>query len=326
MRARPNAVVGLDVNEHFFQKELALKVVTKAGYDRSLTFLGMLMTDVTIFTGEVRLAASVSGSADHPPVMFLHGISNSRDTWEEIAAELSNEFRVWTLDFRGHGHSDRTATYGLDGWRADAEALLATIGRPTAIVGHSLGGCIAGMLAQDPHPLVRGVFLEDPGWYLWEPGEWDKVSFAKLFPIVAAKQAAWQSSNAALSEYLEFASNAPSPLGGVNSDHTSPRHLLSWASALQRQDNRCWFVTTEEGRVPPFDAAKEFKCPTWVVRGDPQLGSALLEGHDAWLTKTNPGARMLHYAGCGHNIHRTNGFDARFLRDLRTFLASLQAP
>lgn len=121
------------------------------------------------------------GSSDCPPVAFLHGLSSSRDTWKEVAATLSAEYQVWTLDFRGHGHSDRTASYDLAGYLADARALIKTIGRPTVIAGHSHGDCIAGILAH-----VRGTLVEDPPWYFGKPSEWGKATISKLFSIVGA--------------------------------------------------------------------------------------------------------------------------------------------
>ena len=71
------------------------------------------MTDITIANGSTKLATSIYGSPNAPPILFLHGRSLSRDTWEEIAQRLSNRFRVWTVDFRGHGHSDRASSYEL---------------------------------------------------------------------------------------------------------------------------------------------------------------------------------------------------------------------
>jgi pimeloyl-ACP methyl ester carboxylesterase len=285
------------------------------------------MTDLTINPNGVRLAASVFGSFDLPPVLFLHGISNSRDTWEEMVAALSGTHQVWTLDFRGHGHSDRTTAYDILDYLADADAALAAIGRRTTVVGHSLGACVAGVLAQRPHPLVVGVFLEDPPWFLGEPGQWERSGFFKLFPAISSRQSALQAANAPLSAYLDFLSNAPSPLGGVAKDHLSPRHLLSRASALQRQDNRCWGDKADDlatGRVlSNIDTARSFQCPVTVARGDPHLGAALLEGHDARLASANPETRILHYKGCGHLLHHTTVFATRFANDITAFLAGL---
>lgn len=285
------------------------------------------MTDLTINANGIRLAASVFGSFDRPAVLFLHGISNSRDTWEEMVAALSGTHQVWTLDFRGHGHSDRAPAYDILDYVRDAEAALATIGRRTAVVGHSLGACVAGVLAQRPHPSVAGVFLEDPPWFLGEPGQWERSGFFKLFPAVASRQSDLQAAHAPLSDYLDFLSNAPSPLGGVAKDHLSARHLLSRASALQRQDNRCWGDRADTSATATvlsnIETARSFRCPATVARGDPDLGGALLEGHDARLASANPQMRILHYKGCGHLLHHTTAFATRFASDVKEVLAGL---
>ena len=112
------------------------------------------MTDITLDNRGTKLAASVYGAADAEPLLFLHGLSLCRDTWEEIALRLMSRHQVWTLDFRGHGHSDRASSYELADYISGAEKILGAIGRPTIIVGHSLGGCVAGVLAQGGHTNV----------------------------------------------------------------------------------------------------------------------------------------------------------------------------
>ena len=88
------------------------------------------MTDLTIWNNDVKLAASVHGSSASEPVLFLHGITNSRDTWLEAADALRDRYWVWTLDFRGHGHSDRAPSYELHDYVSDVQAVLSAIGRP----------------------------------------------------------------------------------------------------------------------------------------------------------------------------------------------------
>ena len=221
----------------------------------------------------------------------------------------------------------RAAAYEIPDYVADADATLGVIGRRTALVGHSLGACVAGVLAQRPHPLVAGVFLEDPPWFLGERGQWEKSAFFTLFPVISTKQSVLQAAHAPLSAYRDFLSNAPSPLGGVAKDHFSPRHLLSHASAVQRQDNKCWGGKPGEVAgakiLSEIDTARSFRCPAIVVRGDPELGGALLEGHDARLASTNPQASILHYKGCGHHPHRMTNFATRFADDVKSFLTEM---
>ena len=218
------------------------------------------------------------------------GLAQSRDTWEELAFRLMSRYQVWTLDLRGHGHSDRASNYDLTSFVSDAEIVLEAIRQPTIVVGHSLGGCIAGVLAQRGHPNLRGVLLEDPPWYLGEPAEWDKTEFPKLFPIVSERQRVWQRENAPLSKYLDFISNSPSPMGGIASDHSSPGHLLSTASALQRQDNSCWTNFYGSGNcLAAIATGQQFLCPTKIIHADPRFGAALLEGHEARLEERRSG-------------------------------------
>jgi pimeloyl-ACP methyl ester carboxylesterase len=280
------------------------------------------MTDITIVNGQTRLAASVYGPPAAPPILFLHGISLSRDTWDEIAQRLSPSYRIWTLDFRGHGHSDRTSRYELADYVSDAEAALAAIGRPAVVVGHSLGGCVAGVLAQTPHPAVSAVFLEDPPWYLGKAGEWDRTQFPKLFAIISGKQAAWQNENAPLATYQAFLANAPSPMGGIGSDHTGPRHLFSHASALQRQDNRCWenVIAASGGVLSALATDRELRRPTMIIQADPRYGGALLDDHVVLFAKANPRAEIVQYRDCGHSAHRAMAFEQRFFDDLEAFV------
>lgn len=284
------------------------------------------MTDLTIINGSTKLAASVYGRLDAEPILFLHGVSSSRDTWEEIAQRLSSGYGVWTLDFRGHGHSDRASSYDLADYVSDAETALAAIGQSAIVVGHSLGGCVAGVLAQTRHPRVRAIFLEDPPWYLGETAEWERSPFPKLFSIVTARQATWQQEGAPLATYLTFVSNSPSPMGGIGSDHIGLRHLLSHASALQRQDGRSWGNETgaPSGRgLAAIATEREFRCPAEIIQADPRCGAALLDGHEARLAKTNPHAKIIQYRDCGHSPHRTLAFEHRFIGDLEAFVSTI---
>src|SRR5215469_1401619 len=149
------------------------------------------MTDLTLANGNVRLAATVDGPMDAVPILFLHGASVSRDTWDETKQQLVDRYCVWTLDFRGHGHSDRAPNYNLAGYVSDAETALAAIGRPAIVVGHSLGACVAGVLSQT-NPNVRAVFLEDPPWFLGRAEEWGRSILSKLFSILLLRLTKWQ--------------------------------------------------------------------------------------------------------------------------------------
>jgi Alpha/beta hydrolase family len=176
------------------------------------------MTDLTLANGNVRLAASADGPMDAVPILLLHGASASRDTWDETKQQLMDRYCVWTLNFRGHGHSDRAPNYNLAGYVSDAETALAAIGRPAIVVGHSLGGCAQPNQSERPCSVSQ-----DPPWFLGRAEEWSRSVFSKLFSILLLRLTKWQQESRPFATYVEFLSNGPDRLGGVARDHISAR-------------------------------------------------------------------------------------------------------
>ncbi|WP_085315508.1 alpha/beta fold hydrolase [Derxia lacustris] len=279
------------------------------------------MTDLTLHNGDQSLALSVHGPLDGAPVLLLHGLTMSRDTWDETLAHLSDRYRCWTLDLRGHGHSGRAASYGFADHLSDVRAVLAAIGKPTVLVGHSLGGCIAGALAQEPALGIRGVLLEDPPWYLGEPAEFERSGFGPMFAGLMGMVGQLRAGNAPLDVWLGALAQGPSPAGGVGADWHDARQLLSHASALQRLDPAC--CAGVERLFAALDTARPLGCPALVVQADGTQGAAFLNGHELRFAASNPAARVVRYAGCGHVTHGTRGFDLRFAGELGGFLNGL---
>ena len=94
-------------------------------------------------------------------------------------------WRSYALDLRGHGRSARTpGRYRLDDYVDDVDRLLQVIGEPAVVVGHSLGAIVAASLAQDRHPLVAAVFLEDPPLYVVEPACSPTAASARGFAVL----------------------------------------------------------------------------------------------------------------------------------------------
>jgi len=275
-----------------------------------------LMTDVSLLNGSIRLAASAHGPMDGPPILFLHGATLSRDSWDEIKNRLMSRCCVWTLDFRGHGHSDRVPNYDFSGYVSDAETALAAIGRPAIVVGHSLGACVAGVLGQS-NPNVRAIFLEDPPWFLGRAEDWEKSVFSKLFSLLSLRLPRWQQEPAPLATYLDFLSNGRDLLGGQAKDHITTRHLLSHASAIQRLDTRC--IGDVKGLLSSIPTDRPFLCSAKLIRGEQRLGAAFWDAHVDALKATNPELEIVQYEQGGHHLHRMIRLAERFSRDLEDF-------
>ena len=131
------------------------------------------------------LAYRESGRRDGPPLLFLHGLSASSATYDEARTSVDATHRVFSLDFRGHGGSDRApGTYQVPNYGADVAAFIEWIGQPVALAGHSLGGAVATYLAGARPDLVAGALLEDPPLYHGDREFFATTIFPKIFEMI----------------------------------------------------------------------------------------------------------------------------------------------
>ena len=81
------------------------------------------------------------------PVVFIHGLTFSRSTWDPIVDRLDNRFRCIAVDLPGHGESTGLP-HALNEVGRRIHALVNTLGveRPI-LVGHSMGAIAATMYA-----------------------------------------------------------------------------------------------------------------------------------------------------------------------------------
>jgi pimeloyl-ACP methyl ester carboxylesterase len=108
-----------------------------------------------------------AAAANAPVVLCLHGLTrNSRD-FEELAPHLATRFRVIVPDVRGRGLSARDPdfnNYKIPIYVQDMQTLLAGLGASrVSVIGTSMGGLIAMVMAATQPGLVSGIVLNDIG-------------------------------------------------------------------------------------------------------------------------------------------------------------------
>jgi pimeloyl-ACP methyl ester carboxylesterase len=106
-------------------------------------------------------------NAGAPTVLCLHGLTrNSRD-FEDLAPHLKERYRVIAPDLRGRGFSARDPqiqNYQPAIYLQDILALLDKLNAPrVAVIGTSLGGILAMMLAVGQPGRIAGMVLNDVG-------------------------------------------------------------------------------------------------------------------------------------------------------------------
>ena len=99
-----------------------------------------------------------------PPVVLLHGLMGSGACWTPLARALESDFDVVMPDARGHGGSSAPQHgYRYDDHASDVVGLIRglELSRPV-LVGHSMGGMTAAVVASRGAELIRGLVLVDP--------------------------------------------------------------------------------------------------------------------------------------------------------------------
>jgi pimeloyl-ACP methyl ester carboxylesterase len=109
----------------------------------------------------VSLHYEITGPANAPVVVFIHGLAASLEVWKGQAERLGDRFRVLRYDLRSHGGSeaiDRPCT--RSDLASDLVALLDAVGvERAALVGHSAGGVIAMQTAVEHPERVAALVL-----------------------------------------------------------------------------------------------------------------------------------------------------------------------
>lgn len=118
----------------------------------------------TLDIGGVSIAYRADGPPDGPVAVLLHALASSSATWSRLTRSLvAGGHRVIAPDLRGHGRSSWTGDYRLDSIQRDVVGVLDSLDiAEFDLIGHSLGGHVAALLAGRRPDRVRRLVLEEP--------------------------------------------------------------------------------------------------------------------------------------------------------------------
>src|SRR6201996_8706590 len=111
-----------------------------------------------------RIAVCDEGQGE--PLLLIHGMAGSSQTWRAILPQLAKKDRGISPDLLGHGRSSKPRTdYSLGAFAVGLRDLLDELGVKSAtVVGHSLGGGIAmQFLYQHPDYCRRLILISSGG-------------------------------------------------------------------------------------------------------------------------------------------------------------------
>ena len=277
--------------------------------------------------GGPTLAYDDAGDEGASPVVVLHGVTAGRRDWEwfGVTAKLATEHRVFVLDQRGHGDSDRTpGTYRLPDYASDLVAFLENVvGGPAALVGHSLGGLVSAQVAADRPELVRRAYFEDAPVY-WTTEVWmEAVRNGEFdqFQLLAQLLRVHHDQRGTVEQLADLIGMMPVPLGaGTIAEWLGVEGTLAYASCLHCFDPGAIPPALEGSFLDRFDRTRPIHCPVHALRADPARDARFFAEHEAPFLATHPQATVELIEGAGHLIHIEQ--TERFLTSALGFLAA----
>jgi pimeloyl-ACP methyl ester carboxylesterase len=213
----------------------------------------------TVDVNGVTLAYRVVGDPVAQPMVLLHGLGDDERDWGAVLSALATGHRVYAVDLRGHGRSSHPGAYSFELMRDDVIGFLGAVGvERCVLIGHSMGGTVAILLAETAPHLLTHLILEDvtaprPGALerppLAPPAEPTPFDFAAVNAIRAQindPDPAWWDGMATV--------DVPTLIiGGANS--SIPQYLL--AETVERMPD-AGLVTIDAGHNVHRDGPAEF--------------------------------------------------------------------
>ena len=223
--------------------------------------------------------------AGAPTLVLLHGIGGNGGVWRPLLRALGAwPGRILVPDLRGHGRSPRGAHYGLGQHAADVAALFAP-GERVHLIGHSMGGAVALLLASGCFGItVERVFA------FGTKVTWQEEEIAKALQLATQPARLFATRAEAEERFLRV-----SGLAGLPADLGA-----AIAAGVVAEDGRYRLAAdpaTMRAVGPPFAAvAGVAQAPFRLACGGRDTMVTLGE-----LRRFDPAA--IAFPECGHNAH-----------------------
>ncbi|XP_047635825.1 protein ABHD11 [Phacochoerus africanus] len=256
----------------------------------------------------------LDGEVARPPLVFLHGLFGSKTNFSSIAKALAQQTgrRVLTVDARNHGDSAHSPDMSYEAMSQDLQDLLPQLGLvPCVLIGHSMGGRTAMLLALQRPELVERLIAVDIS-----PVE--STSSSNFPNYIAAMKAIDLPNEASLSSARKLASEK---LSSVIQSISVRQFLLT--NLVEVDGHFVWRVNLDAlsqhwDKILNFPPRQEsYSGPAlFLVGGNSQF---VLPSHHPEIRRLFPRAQMQTVPNAGHWVHSDNPQD--FMAAIQSFLA-----
>ncbi len=123
-------------------------------------------------------------SKDKQTILILHGLFGSKRNWQSIARQLSEHFRVFTLDLRNHGESEHTDAMRYEDMAGDVFQFITDHAlEEVSVVGHSMGGKVAMQMALEHPEIIKRLVIIDIAPVQYQHGFDDLINSLNALPL-----------------------------------------------------------------------------------------------------------------------------------------------
>ncbi|HYR89543.1 MAG TPA: alpha/beta hydrolase [Terriglobia bacterium] len=256
----------------------------------------------SVLEREVSLDFAAQGRRLGVPVILLHGLTDSRRSFDRIMARLPASIYAVAVSLRGHGDSDRPEKgYAPSDFAGDIAALMDQLELQEAvIVGHSMGAAVAQRFAIDFPERTRGLVLAGSFFSL-------KDHFGVL--------ELWESTVSRLDDPID-----PLIVHNFQLSTITKSVPAAFLDAVVRESlkvpARVWKATLRALIETDFTRElRNIQAPTMLLWGDQD--ALVGAGEQDRLLAAIPGSRLNVYTGIGHAPHWED--PARFAADIADF-------
>lgn len=242
-------------------------------------------------------------AGEGPPLLLLHGIAGSYETWAPLIPSLSRDFTVIAPDMLGHGRSAKPrGDYSLGAYAAGARDILLALGHESAtVVGHSLGGGVAMQFAYQFPQMVERLILVGAGGVTKDvnialrlasiPGGSEALSLLRLPLVLPALQLAGALLGTVIGSTgvgrdipnaLRILADLPEPTASAAFSRTL-RAVVDWRGQVVTMLDRCYLTES---------------VPVQLVWGEQDAMIPVSHAHMAHAAM--PGSRLEIFPDSGH--------------------------
>lgn len=267
----------------------------------------------------------VASADTGPPLVLLHGITNRWEVFLNMMPFLTQRWRVFALDLRGHGKSGRIpGGYVGEQLAADVTRFLEEkVGEPAVLYGHSLGGLVTTYIAGHRPELVRAAAIADSPFFF--DGVTNSVYpelFARLHELLLRRMELMDLVRAIGD--LKVTHPAYGTVVFKNLPFNDEVFLKWWARSLSMMDPEALQMAID-GRLGASwrsDYFRNIKCPTLIIQADPKWGGLVTERDVRECKGAVPQTVHIMLENVGHSLHIHQ--PGPVVRALMNFLGSLE--